>query len=964
MSFPYNSSVHAPSARQTVKRLNTNSAYGNAPPPSYPHAPQFHTSWAPVTTNNALCSQIPTGQFHTPLQQPNLSPEPQDARHQAQYRLSTRFGYGAAADAHSQAVPYYDGLNTAMEGINYAPAGSSNGVPQLNPQANAFQPDSISSAADAAAPRSSRYGPTTSHRDTLVGGPSTARRNSDSQLDPQANDFQPSPRVPHPSYLANPLLSGPGLAIYPGTFVTVPGMTEANNAYSATTYQQPANAPLMQVTYPQPFPIYAAPIQQPSPVPFYISGPPSASQYPTIPPVPTLAPTDSYHAPSEYTHPLPMTSGVSSVAESHQRMFNPSAIDGNIPAQKFLSEMFTEPTQQATGPRAHRERAEAMSLWGNDWQVNQGQSDVSTSVMHVGKHLPLNSKSIARVQPDFPPLQIVEQDGITQPTTSGRGRSRKGPSDHEAYKKTRAAKACMLCHIKRGSKPYGTCAVDTGKPCPPCVSLFGGDADRYCIRIGHQNLRKFLPFNKDVVQSILPRAPNLSQLERVLDEDLTVYCKSNTSSNLRSLPVDPILAFKFDGSSNLSEKPSHDNLDVFVKDNFIVKLHLDQKLLKQLDPQEIKPLRSLEVCARYLLAISGHAQTEYRTELHPINITLAQQISYRILQQYWTRYADIFESLFELSIEWMKARKKDGMRRDVAAWLMCGLYELVEFQTAIFVPNSLSGLSSKLTTPATECLEDVKKLAACAMHVMNHKPSIPLESFAENILPIRNLAAPGVTIAHAFMPRVNSNNTQPPTAIVGLRGNTNPFDKPNPIKIADLHSSSGDMGMENLQRLLTPRPAPQVTNTQVAANRPSPVTPPAAQPGEPGPGTWSIDTQLDEVDCRFDPSELLSNQPYNTLPSHDNDLAVSFTPFHTPPLPNTPEIYHNGTYNTAQPQSTALVYSVAQGSHFANYSFEDECVTSDDGEDEGLRRASVTSRTRSSWGTITNATGATRTSFC
>jgi hypothetical protein len=90
------------------------------------------------------------------------------------------------------------------------------------------------------------------------------------------------------------------------------------------------------------------------------------------------------------------------------------------------------------------------------------------------------------------------------------------------------------------------------------------------------------------VQSILLRAPNLSQLERVLDEDLTVYCKSNTSSNLRSPPVDPILAFKFDGSSNLSEKPSHDNLDAFVKDNFIVKLRLDQKLFKQLDPQEVR----------------------------------------------------------------------------------------------------------------------------------------------------------------------------------------------------------------------------------------------------------------------------------------------------------------------------------------------------------------------------------------
>src|SRR5579862_3396292 len=95
------------------------------------------------------------------------------------------------------------------------------------------------------------------------------------------------------------------------------------------------------------------------------------------------------------------------------------------------------------------------------------------------------------------------------------------------------------------------------------------------------------------------------------------------------------------------------------------------------------------MCASYLLAISGHSQTEYRTEINTNNIYLAQQISYRILQQFLTRYTEKFKSLFERSIEWMKARKKDGMQRDVAAWLMCGLYELVMFQATIFVPNSL-----------------------------------------------------------------------------------------------------------------------------------------------------------------------------------------------------------------------------------------------------------------------------------
>ena len=104
---------------------------------------------------------------------------------------------------------------------------------------------------------------------------------------------------------------------------------------------------------------------------------------------------------------------------------------------------------------------------------------------------------------------------------------------------------------------------------------------------------------------------------------------------------------------------------------------------------QMKPLLDLEMCARYLLAISEHAQTEFRTELHPINILLAQQISHRILRQYLTRYTDRFESLFERSIEWMKARKKDGMQRDVAAWLMCGLSELVKLQATISFPHSL-----------------------------------------------------------------------------------------------------------------------------------------------------------------------------------------------------------------------------------------------------------------------------------
>src|SRR5579862_1501631 len=89
-----------------------------------------------------------------------------------------------------------------------------------------------------------------------------------------------------------------------------------------------------------------------------------------------------------------------------------------------------------------------------------------------------------------------------------------------------------------------------------------------------------------------------------------------------------------------------------------------------------------------------------------------------------------------------------------------------------------SELATRLVNPAKKCLEDVRKLAACATCGMNCKPSTPFEEFAASILPSRNLSAPGIAIAHASMPRVNFNNTQPPTAIVGLRGNTNPFDKP------------------------------------------------------------------------------------------------------------------------------------------------------------------------------------------
>ena len=340
----------------------------------------------------------------------------------------------------------------AMEGINYTPTSNSNAVPLLNPQANTFQPDSTPSTA---APWPRRYGPITPYGHT--GRPRTIRHNSGSQLDPQADDFQPDP---HSIHLAYP----PALAAQPAAYSRVPGMIEAN-AYDSTIHQQPANIPLEQIFYVQRFAddsVYPALVEQPNPVPFYQHqpGPPAASRYQAIPPAPAFATASNQHDFNGYGHQPGITSRVPSAPGSHQQTFNLSVINKNIPAQKFLNEMFIEPPQQATGPRAFRERAEAMSLWGEDSQDQLGVSvqrpSVSSSIVHAGKHLPLNSESIPKTQVDFPPLQIVEQDGITQPAVSGRGRIRRGPADPAEYKKTRTAGACVLCKIKRGSKPFGS----------------------------------------------------------------------------------------------------------------------------------------------------------------------------------------------------------------------------------------------------------------------------------------------------------------------------------------------------------------------------------------------------------------------------------------------------------------------------------------------------------------------------
>jgi hypothetical protein len=345
-----------------------------------------------------------------------------------------------------------------MEGINYTLTSNLNGPPQLNPQAITFQPDPAPNSPNTAPPWPSSHGPTTPHR---IRGTRTAQHNGRSQLDPQASDFQPDP---HSVRLAYPPFGQPVPVAQHATHAGISGMIEAI-AYSPTIHQQPANIPLAQMAYVQQFannPVYAALVEQPNPVPFYQHqpGPPAESRYQAIPPTAAFVTAGNQHDLNGYGHRPPTASSVSSAPGSHQQTFNPSAIAKNIPAQKYLNGMFIESPQQATGPRVHRERAEAMSLWGEVGQdqlgVNGQRSSVGDSIVHAGKHLPLNSESIPRTQADLPPLHIVEQDGITQPAVNGRGRSRRGPTDPAEYKKTRTARACVLCKIRRGSKTFGT----------------------------------------------------------------------------------------------------------------------------------------------------------------------------------------------------------------------------------------------------------------------------------------------------------------------------------------------------------------------------------------------------------------------------------------------------------------------------------------------------------------------------
>lgn len=100
-------------------------------------------------------------------------------------------------------------------------------------------------------------------------------------------------------------------------------------------------------------------------------------------------------------------------------------------------------------------------------------------------------------------------------------------------------------------------------------------------------------------------------------------------------------------------------------------------------------MSDFEICACYLVAISRHAETEYRTELSSIDVLIAKQISHRVTQLYLRRYTSTFRTLLEDSIDWMKARRSDRMQRDVAGWIMCGLFRLIEFQTAISMPTAM-----------------------------------------------------------------------------------------------------------------------------------------------------------------------------------------------------------------------------------------------------------------------------------
>jgi hypothetical protein len=147
--------------------------------------------------------------------------------------------------------------------------------------------------------------------------------------------------------------------------------------------------------------------------------------------------------------------------------------------------------------------------------------------------------------------------------------------------------------------------------------------------------------------------------------------------------------------------------------------------------------------------------------------------------------------------------------------------------------------------------------------------------------------------------------------------------------------------MENLRRLLTPRPTPQTTTIPVTANHQSSATSFATQTGEPEPATSSTAAQLDETD---NSSGLLSYQPY-AFPTHNNETSPSFQ---IPPLLDDPEFYQSH-------------YNPPQHDNYTKLTFEEECASSDDGEDD-LRQASMTSETQSSWGAATVMTE-TNTSF-
>ncbi|KAH0541219.1 hypothetical protein FGG08_004275 [Glutinoglossum americanum] len=638
-------------------------------------------------------------------------------------------------------------------------------------------------------------------------------------------------------------------------------------------------------------------------------------------------PTGSYY--SDFGHVNPVA--VPGASQS----FDISTGDENV--RRYFSGMLIEHPRHSAQPRVLHERAEAESIWGQEQYDASGQQPpIVDSIAHAGEHLFLDPRPISATQPP-PTIQFIQQDGKTQPPATGRTGTRRGPSDPAATKKTRKAGACISCQVRKGSK-QGTCAFDgqRGDPCPPCVKFFGENASKYCVRIPTGNVKEFLPFEMDASDAT-PPPPAFPHLDGNLgEEDLTVYLTTVPST----LTASPTAIFRPDGSSTLPLEPLVSYLKRFTEDNFVVEINLGRAL--RLDDEENNQIRDLEMCACYLLVISKVARAEYRTELSPNHIAIAQHISQWLLRFYFSKYSETFKSLFKRSVSWMKSPRKEGMRRNVATWVMCGLFKLAEYQTTIIIPSPetipatdiahQSSIPGKLVALSGQRLTKIKNLAQFAVaEVMNKEKGKPLkrfEEFVSDILP--KLTGPDITIAHATTPSTSLDHPNTPPATVGLRGDTNPFNKSGVARVSDFLRYPGDTDIATL-----------FLNTDSSApTRDSPISvhPPAAQSDSSQPGNFSIATQLDlEFDYAYNLSDDISSLPLSPL-SFPNEPAA----------PVGPSIMISST----DPASNDLGASRAASGwpdSSLDFEFEDQCLSSGDESGGVLRLASRTEGAEGDW---------------